>query len=33
VPAFRAESAGAGPVYREPNPAGALLSVGPAFTF
>jgi hypothetical protein len=33
VPAFRAESAGAGPVYREPNPAGALLSLGPAFTF
>jgi hypothetical protein len=33
VPAFRAESAGGGPVYREPNPAGALLSIGPAFTF
>jgi hypothetical protein len=32
VPAFKAESA-AGPAYREPNPAGALLSVGPAFTF
>ncbi len=33
VPAFRAESASGTAAFREPNPAGALLSVGPAFTF
>jgi len=33
VPAFRAEDAAGNPAYREPNPTGALLSVGPAFTF
>ena len=33
VPAFRAESAAGTAAFREPNPAGALLSVGPAFTF
>jgi hypothetical protein len=33
VPAFRAEDASGNPSFRNPNPAGGLLSVGPAFTF
>jgi len=33
VPAFRAETTAGTPAYRDPNPAGALLSLGPAFTF
>jgi hypothetical protein len=33
VPAFRAETTAGTPAYRDPSPAGALLSVGPAFTF